>query len=136
MSEAMIKFNEKGEEFLTKMLATYPNEPKIRDFLFKFMLVKHTDMPIKMFMDYLEPFGYQIMSGDEQFFKQEHYVNNVESMSGKLGLVKYWDSMSQQTKNAIWEYMRVLYAWGMKYMNKIEDLKLIIDRVNKDKAAK
>jgi len=120
------QFNELALEFLNKMIKTYPDEHKIKEYYIMLSLMKETDKPVEMFMSSLEPYGIQIMTKNEIFFKDDQYVNKAESISGKLGLIKYWDNTPQETKNAIWSYIQNLYALGMKCTGKIDDFKLIL----------
>lgn len=127
------RFNDLALEFLTRMEETFPQEPKIQSYRIKFDLVMCVDSrkPVEMFIENMEPFGEQILSKDELFFKQQHSaINNAESISGKMGLVKYWDSMPVKTKDAIWEYMQGLYLLGMGTLDKKEELKKIINKTN------
>lgn len=127
------RFNDLAIEFLTRMEETFPQEPKIKSYRVKFDWIMCVDSkkPVEMFIENLEPFGEQILTGDEMFFKQQSdAINNAESISGKMGLVKYWDSLPTKTKDAIWEYMRGLYMLGMATLNKHEDLKKMIAKTN------
>ena len=71
-----------------------------------------------------------LITKDENFFKQDQFVNKAESISEKMGLVQYWDTMNQQTKNSIWEYMQGLYILGMASMGLQEELQKIIQKTN------
>ena len=126
-----VKFNEQAEEFLLKMIKTFPTEQKTRDMKFYFDLVRATDSkkPVSMFMESLEPYGLQIMSKDEEFFMKDQYVNTVESMSGKLGLIEHWAALLPETKNAIWSYFQILYVLGMQTFGKKEELKQVLNQI-------
>ena len=130
--KSYIIFNEQAEEFLLKMIKTFPSEQKTRDMKFYFDIVRQTDKrkPVSMFMENLEPYGLQIMSKDEEFFMKDQYVNAVESMSGRMGLIGHWSSLGPETKNSIWSYFQVLYVLGMQTFNKKEELKQILDQVH------
>jgi len=129
------QFNKQSHEFLSKMEATFPDEEKIKKYKFMFDGIKQLSpkTPVEMFMTNLQSFGVQIMSKDETFFKNDQYVNNVESMSGKLGLVDRWNNIPTETKNSIWNYMQILYVLGMKSLDRLDELSEIIKIVNSQK---
>jgi len=133
MSSTYDKFNEQAEEFLLKMIQTFPTESNISSMKFYFDFQRSIDKtrPVQTFMSYLEPFGLQIMSKDEHFFKKDEYVKNVESLSEKLGLVDRWAALAPATKESIWSYFQVLYVIGMQTFNKKEDLRKILNEVSK-----
>jgi hypothetical protein len=121
-------FNKHAKTFLERMYAAYPEETKIRDYILLFELFEKADYksPVNMFMDNLRPFGLQIMSKDEHFFKDDQYVNHAENLSGKMGLINHWEEMSPTTKNNVWEYVQLLYVTGMAAQGHKEELNNII----------
>lgn len=127
------KFNDTALEFLNKLSSTFPHIDKIKEFklMYHGILLLGKEKPVSMFMENMEPFGLQIMSKNEIFFKNDQYVDMAESISGKLGLIQIWDTTSSDIKEAIWQYIQTLYVLGMNITNKKEDLKLIIQQVNK-----
>ena len=130
--KSYLKFNEQAEEFLLKMIQTFPNEPKARDMKFNFDIARMANArnPVSIFMEYLEPYGLQIMSKDEQFFMKDQYVNKVESLSGKMGLIQHWSALVPETKNSIWSYFQILYVLGMQTFNKKEELTKILSQIH------
>ena len=127
-------FNKEALEFLTKMIKSFPEIQKLVDYKIKYerTLLFDKKAPMKLFMQNLEPYGIQIMSKNEIFFKNNEYVNNAENISGHLGLVEIWDSIEPVTKNAIWGYIQNLYCIGMKILGKENELKQIIVGINND----
>lgn len=125
-------FNEQADEFLSKMIKTFPNEPKSKELKFYFDSIRKINYkkPIEIFMASLKPYGLQIMSKDEYFFKNDQYVDTVESMSGKLGLIEYWDKLPNETKEAIWHYFQVLYVLGMKSLGLKDELTKILNIIH------
>jgi hypothetical protein len=122
------QFNKQAMEFLDKMCATFPSEPKAKTYRFMFENIQkiNSRAPVEMFMSNMEPFGLQIMTKNERFFQNDQYVNHVESISGKMGLIKYWEDTPKETKDSIWNYMQVLYVLGMKSLGKRDDLMKIL----------
>ena len=85
--------------------------------------------PVNLLMSTLKPYGVQIMTCDENFFKKSQYVGAAESMSGRLGLIDIWDSVPDETKEAIWSYLQHLYVLGMKASVCKEELELVITQI-------
>ncbi len=108
------QFNELAAEFLDKMEQLFPYENKIKVFTMKFDMTRRVNskQPVYMFMQSMIPFGDKIITRDEQFFKKDNLVTKAESISGKIGLIDYWDSLSEDIKNMIWEYIQGLYVLG------------------------
>lgn len=121
-------FNNHAELFLKRMEETFPDETKIRVYRQKFDMVRtiNSRKPVEMFMYNMLPYGEKILSRDETFFKQDEFVNNAESISGKMGLIKYWDTMNPKTKDSIWEFIQGLYILGMGSLGLQEDLQTMI----------
>jgi len=103
------------------MALTFPNEKKVIDYKYEFdtltnfirMKIVTEDKPVKMFMENIHPFGEKILGRDEMFFKKDEFVNNAESISGKMGLIEYWDKMTPEIQGEIWNYIQGLYMLGM-----------------------
>lgn len=129
---SVTEFNKYAKEFLTRMEQSFPNEPKIKQYNFMFDTVRQMNSrkPVEFFMDGLAPYGIQVMSKDESFFKQDQYVKNVESLSGKMGLIKYWETMPNETKESIWKYIQALYVLGMGALGRRDELKIILSKVH------
>ena len=121
-------FNVLAEEFFEKMIISFPQEPKIRGYHLGFKTAKkfNNKKPVEMFMSNLMPFGQQIIDKDEDFFKKDDYVDHVQNLSGKMGLVEHWEKVSPENKNSIWEYMQSLYMLGMNIMGLQEELMQIM----------
>lgn len=130
--DCFVTFNKKGREFLERMSEAFPEEEKIKSYILIFDCFERMDYktPVNLFMDNLRPFGLQIMKKDEHFFKDDQYVNTVENLSGKMGLIKYWDTMTDDTKNSIWKYVQILYVTGMAAQGHRDELNQVIKEVN------
>lgn len=128
MNIFLTNFNKMAEEFLERLVEYFPQEDKIRTYRVKFLLLKklNNKKPVEMFMENLEPFGLQIINRDEDFFKKPSHVNHVENISGKIGLVDYWESTDSETQNSIWEFIKSLYLLGMNAIGKHDELIQII----------
>ena len=136
MSDPFKQFNDQSNEFLNKMISTFPNEHKLKTYKAMFDLCRKSNSrkPVEMFLENLEPFGLQIITRDENFFKNDQYVQNVQSLSGKMGLVEHWQGLPFETKLSIWNYMQVLYILAMRSLGKMDDLKKILKDAGQDQS--
>ncbi len=127
------QFNEMAYEFLCKMRNTFPNEEKISSYISKFELLINNKIlknkPVLMFMDSMTPYGEQILRKDEIFFKKDEYVNKAEKISGRLGLIDHWDSMSNHVKDIIWEDITNLFLLGSLCIGKEEEIKILLNKI-------
>jgi hypothetical protein len=124
----ILDFNKYAKEFLNKMRLAFPEEKKIQEYIIMFTCLEavNPEEPVKVFMDSLKPYGMQIMKKDENYFKADQYVNKAESLSGKIGLISHWNSMSHDTKEAIWSYMQILYISGMGAIGQTHELQDLV----------
>jgi hypothetical protein len=122
------QFNKMATEFLSKMAVAFPDEHKIIVYRQQFDILRMMNQkkPVEMFMENLMPFGEQILTKNEIFFKQDEFVDAVENISGKMGLIAHWDTMSEGTRNSIWEYMQGLYILGMASLGNQKELQEMI----------
>lgn len=120
-------FNMLADEFIDKMIILFPNEPKIRGYQVAFRTAKkyNNKKPVEMFMSNIVHFGEQILNRDELFFQKDEYVDHVEKLSGKMGLIQYWNGISEDNKNHIWDYVQNLFKLGMIIIGKKEELMTI-----------
>jgi len=118
------EFNKTLDEFMNKMILQFPQEGKLKTYYSAFKVTKMYDktMPIKIYMGGCLQFSEQIKSRDTEFFaKRKAFVNKMaqaSSFSDDTGLVNYWDSLSDNSKTAIWDYIQTLFIMGEMYINK------------------
>ena len=124
-------FNNYAKEFLYKMRDRFPEETKIQGYIIMFLGLEAIDptQTVKMFIESVKEYGFQIMTKDEHYFKKEQYVNHAESISGKMGLIDHWESMGKDTQESIWKYLQILYITGMRALNEEEQLKELLRKV-------
>ncbi len=125
-------FNDHASLFLKRMHETFPQEKKIIAYRAKFDIVSSMDTkkPVEMFMESMLPYGDAILSRDENFFKQDYFVNKAESISQKMGLIDYYEKMDKDTRNTIWEYIQGLYIMGMGIQGRQTELQNLIQKNN------
>ena len=107
-------FNDTLLEFLNDLTETFPEEKQIPVLTTKTELLKKSN-PRKLVencMKRLAPLANQIVQKDETIFKE-----NSELIPG-LNMSSMWDSnLSDNSKNAIWEYLNTLLMLGTTIMS-------------------
>lgn len=121
-SEILIKFNELLNEFICKMAKTFPSEPKIKVYYRMFEMARkyNPHVPLRIFMGGCMDFTEQIKTRDAHFFlERDTFMKkcaSCSSFSDDLGLKKYWLSLSDKTKENIWDYIQTLYVLGENFI--------------------
>jgi len=138
------EFNKTIDEFINKLILQFPNEPKIKTYYSAFKVTKMYDktMPLKIFMGGCLPFTEQIKNRDSEFFaKRKTFVNRLQqssSFTDDVGLVNYWENLSDKSKTAIWDYVQTLFVMGEMYINKdsnfINKINKVYDQISFDKS--
>lgn len=125
-------FNQLADEFLQKMIKTFPNENKLKVYYANFKLTKQISArkPMEFVMIPMLDYGKQIFTKDENFFKRKECVEAAESFSEKTGLVDMWDSTSPQVKDSIWQYIQSMFLLGMKALGREKELQELLVLVN------
>ena len=95
--EVVDQFNFVMDEFINKMIVTFPDEKKLRTFysIFKSSKMFQKDIPLKMFMGGSIPFKDQIKNRNADFFlNRPTFIEScvkVSSFSNDIGLVDQWN---------------------------------------------
>ena len=127
------EFNKVLDEFINKMIVQFPEEPKLKKYYSAYKVTKMYDksMPIKIFMGGCLEFKEQIRTRDTEFFERRRaFVDKIRvasSFSDDIGLVNYWHSLSESSKNAIWDYIQTLFVMGEMYINNDTS---IVEKIN------
>jgi hypothetical protein len=106
-------FNDMMAQFLSELQKTFPEEPAIKRYITSFELMKSTNPRkiLDMFMMHVAPFQGQIMAKDEAFFRTKLDASD-SNMIEELNIKKHWESVSANTKDAIWQYLQTLCMLG------------------------
>lgn len=118
------EFNKTLDEFINKMILQFPQENKLKSYYSAYKVTKMYDktMPIKVFMGGCLEFSDQIKRRDSEFFeKRDSFIDKLKTASSftdDIGLKNYWYSLTENSKNAIWDYIQTLYIMGEMYINK------------------
>lgn len=104
-------WNEMMEQFLSELLQTFPEEKAVKKYITSFDLLRKSN-PRKCVEGYMvEATKVQdkIMAKDASFFLSDDYNGIISD----LNLKKHWTpELSDNTKEAIWQYLQTLYVLG------------------------
>ena len=106
MDNVSSEFNKILDEFMSKMVHTFPEQGKLNTYYKAFKVAKTVNnlMPLQLFMGGCLNFKDQIKSRDEEFFKKRpefvEKCNSYSSFSNDIGMVEYWDTISDTTKKS------------------------------------
>jgi len=105
-------FNSMMDQFLSELSNTFPEEPNIAAYHTQFRGISQAapDMPVFLFMKETMPFEEHIRTEDERFFLDPTVTPDFLKT---LNIHRWWNAeLSQNTKNAVWQYMKTLFFIG------------------------
>ncbi|NBS68517.1 hypothetical protein EBT31_06335 [bacterium] len=105
-------FNDMMEQFLEELVQTFPEEGAIKKYQASFEVMRKANARLCMeeFMKSIGPYAHYISQKDETFFLE--HSDEIEFLK-ELNLKKIWTpELSQNTKDAIWQYLQSLYFFG------------------------
>ena len=106
-------WNDMMVQFISELLSTFPEEKSIKKYQTSFDLLRKSNPRkcVEGYMAEVTPVQDKIMSKDESFFLDSN--SNTSELIRDLNIAKYWTSdLSQNTKDAIWQYLQTLYILG------------------------
>jgi len=122
-------WNDMMDQFITELEKTFPEEKSIKKYHTSFDLLRKSNPRkcVDAYMAEVGPYQEKIMAKDESFFLDGSCKSDFLK---ELKLNKYWTpELSQNTKDAIWQYLQTLYILGTTIsiippdaMNMIEDV--------------
>jgi len=110
-------FNSKLEEFLKDLIVSYPDDKDFVMFKQSFSMLKIVDStkPVFLFKMYTTKYMDQITNRDEKFFLDHDFQDELSSTDDKdfssemlSKLKSYWNTMSDENKDIIWNYLNLL----------------------------
>ena len=106
-------FNELMDRFILELKETFPDEPAIKKWYNAMDLMKGSNSNglMEVFMANVTPYSQELMNKDDSFFVgDDHNIKLIKD----LNLKKLWqeDDLSDNTKNAIWQYIQTLFMMG------------------------
>lgn len=123
-------FNDMMGQFLAELHKTFPEEKGIKKCMsgFELMRTSNPRLVVDGFMAGVTPFADKISAKDDTFFLNE--AKNLEFLKG-INLEGHWASVSDGTKDAIWQYIQTLYMLGTTISSIPEDTLSMIEKVAK-----
>jgi len=108
-------FNDMMGQFLVELHKTFPDEKGIKKMLTSFDVLKSTNprLVVDGFMKGVSPYAEQISAKDDKFLLEE--CSKIDFLK-ELDIASYWGRMSNNTKDATWQYMQTLYMLGTTIM--------------------
>jgi hypothetical protein len=106
-------FNQVMDEFFNELIETFPEESKIKVNynLFQTLAKSNIRKPCSDFMFGSIPYLEKIAMRDEEFFTG----NDKPSLLSSMNIEKLWTpDLSENTKNAIWKYIKTFFTIGVK----------------------
>ncbi len=105
-------FTQMMGQFLTELRSTFPEETKLKVYESHFDMMKKMNARkiVEVFMESVRPYQDKIMAQDEKFL-----LNNADKISflNDLNITRWWTAdVSDNTKNAIWQYLKTLLTLG------------------------
>ena len=123
MAHLVKGFNILYGEFIEKLFSILPNTTKLRTYNnLRIVLQKANNRgPMNAYMKSVHPFSKQIFNEDTNYFlNNDKFMNKdivVENFISSSGLMEYWKSLDDSSKNAIWLYLQSLLKIGYKVYN-------------------
>ena len=100
--------------FTDELISMYPNDPDFPLFASSVKLLKMTNpsLVVKNIYNNTNQFSEKIMNKDERFFLEysfAEYEKEVEDINVFSKLKKYIESMSEASKESVWNYIQNIY---------------------------
>jgi len=115
------KFNQTFCEFLDDIIRVFPNDSDFRMYKMAFQtaILMDTSMVQCLFHDkVVVPYAERILEKDNSFFLEHDYqeiTTNYHDANIIIDkLKKYWSGLSQENKDVVWKYFRVLILLDRK----------------------
>ena len=106
-------WNDMMAQFINELHSTFPEEKAIKKYQTSFDLLRKSNPRkcVEGYMAEVTSVQEKIMSKDESFFLDPSTIKS--ELIRELNISKYWTpELSQNTKDAIWQYLQTLYILG------------------------
>jgi hypothetical protein len=128
-------FNDMLTQFLVELHKTFPDEKGIKKVMTTVDLLKSTNPRsiVDLYMKGIGPYAQKISEKDEKFLLEE--IEKIEFLK-EFNIGNYWGKASENTKNAVWQYLQTLYMLGTTITAIPADTLSMIENIAKDCADK
>lgn len=115
MGSTIQAFNSMMSNFLEELRQTFPEEPKIAIVIESFddLTAINARKPMELFTASLAPYAELVMAKNSDLFNQP-----IE-LPGGLDMSKLWakEGVTQETRDAMWQYIQMLFMLGTTVQN-------------------
>jgi hypothetical protein len=117
-------FNQVMDEFFTELQRMFPEDNKIRTThdMFKTICKMNIRKPCNEFITGSYPYLEKIAMKDEDFFLSD----KKPDLLNKLNMDKIWIQMSDNSKDAVWKYIKSFFNIGIQVVDNIPEQQLQI----------
>jgi hypothetical protein len=123
-------FNEMMDQFMVELKQTFPEEKALGKYYTGFDMLRKSNPRkcVVTFMDEITPYASAVMNKDESLFDNE----NLPAVLEEMHIKNHWTpELSQNTKDAIWQYLQTLYMLGTTIVSIPSDTLNMIESVAK-----
>ena len=123
-------FNEMMDQFMVELKQTFPEEKALGKYYTGFDMLRKSNPRkcVVTFMDEITPYASAVMNKDESLFGNE----NLPAVLEEMHIKNHWTpELSQNTKDAIWQYLQTLYMLGTTIVSIPSDTLNMIESVAK-----
>ena len=123
-------FNEMMDQFMVELRQTFPEEKALGKYYTGFDMLRKSNPRkcVVTFMDEITPYASAVMNKDESLFDNE----NLPAVLEEMHIKNHWTpELSQNTKDAIWQYLQTLYMLGTTIVSIPSDTLNMIESVAK-----
>lgn len=124
-------FNDMMDQFVTELVTTFPNEKSFKKYQLALEVARKANPRsiLTTFMESITPYSQKLMEKDESFILED--AKNISAISD-LNIGNIWTvDLSENTKNAIWQYLQTLYLLGTTISFLPQDTLSMIEAVAK-----
>ena len=131
------RFNSQLENLLNDLIRIFPENKNIKVYREKFLLAKSANpqLILLVFLKYVYPYKQQVQDKNEQFFLSDHLTNEISNnedvkkdsesdseyiITQALGIKKLWTRMSDEQKETLWKYFKVLMVLCERYVKEVK----------------
>lgn len=117
------KFNSTFRDFVQDLCIAYPNDGDFRmcKMILGTTLATNEELICRFFYNKIvSVYGEQIQSRDDAFFISKDFSKFAEKISGASAFIaklkECWVDMTEENKECVWRYMKVLMALSKRHM--------------------